>query len=520
MFEIPARFNLADYYLDHNLRAGRGEKVAVYYRDRTLTYAQIYAQSCQFSHLMRDVGVQPEQRVLMILPDIPEFVPAWFGILRAGSVIAMVNPLLPSEDFAYYLQYTRAALAITDVETLPRLRPVLSDVSFLRGLVVVGLEQREQVGTVTLIPWSEVLGQATEYPLFDSSRDDIAIWLFTSGSTGKPKAAVHMHHDFAFNTERYAKGILGIREDDLTLGVPKLFFGYATGTNMMFPFAVGAATVLFSERSTPDTLYDHLERFQPTLLTSVPTMINAMLQSPRAASAKLDRLRCVLSAGEALPAELYQRWVSRFGVEILDGIGSAEMFHIYISNAPGDVKLGSLGKLVPGYEARIVSPEGNDVAPGEAGVLHIKGDSAALCYWQDHEKSKATFAGDWCFTQDLFRRDDQGYFWYEGRSDDMLKVSGIWVSPLEIENCLLKAPEVAEVCVVGYEDEAGLVKARAWVVLKEEVTLKGEALEEHLKGWTKQHLAPYKYPRSWRFVEHLPKNDRGKVDRKVIKSWV
>lgn len=518
---IPAQFNLASYFLDHNLEAGRADKVALYCHDRTLTYAQIHQQSCSFARLLGAADVGMEDRVLMVLPNIPEFAPVWFGILRQGAVVTMVNPLLPSEEYEYYLEYTRAKVVVTDLEGLKRLEPVLPTAHFLKAVVVVGLQDEQIVSEKALLPYELVFSIPPLHFVADTSRDDIAIWLFTSGSTGKPKAAVHMHHDFAWNTERYAKGVLGIRETDLTLGVPKLFFGYATGTDLMFPFAVGASTVIFPERSTADVLYSHIARFRPTILTSVPTMINAMLQHPMAESADLSCLRMVLSAGEALPPELYHRWMARFPVEILDGIGSAEMFHIYISNAPGAVKPGSLGKLVPGYEARVVGPDGQEVPEGEAGVLHIKGDSAALCYWRDHEKSKETFAGDWCFTKDLFRRDAEGYFWYEGRTDDMLKVSGIWVSPLEIENSLLQHDQVLEACVVGYEDEHGLVKAMAWLVMKDQVpddTTRPQ-LEESLKHFLKQRLAPHKYPRSWRFVESLPKNDRGKVDRKTIRSW-
>jgi len=377
----------------------------------------------------------------------------------------------------------------------------------------------------------------------DTHRDDPAIWLFTSGSTGKPKAAVHLQQDLPWNTERYAKQVLGIREDDLTVSVPKLFFGYATGTNLLFPFAVGAATAFFSERSEPATLFDVIERYRPTILTSVPTMINAMLNhlveqggttasppdplrsatgvNPVAARSQarrkpdLSSLRLCLSAGEALPPELYRRWMETFGVEILDGIGSAEMFHIYISNYPGEVVPGSLGRLVPGYEARIVDPEGQDVTPGEAGTLWIKGESAAILYWQAHEKSKEVLRGDWVVTGDHLRRDEQGRFWYEGRTDDMLKVGGIFVSPYEVENCLLQHPQVAECAVIGYKDEDGLIKPKAIVVCRE--AQGGGALARELQDFVKGRLAPFKYPRLVAFVPALPKNDRGKIDRKRLR---
>ena len=300
---------------------------------------------------------------------------------------------------------------------------------------------------------------------FDSSKDDPSAWLFTSGSTGKPKGAVHLHHDFPFNTECYAKQVLKMRPDDVTVGVPKLFFGYATGSNLMFPFAVGATTVLFRDRATPEKLFELCAREKATVLTSVPTMINKMVQAA-GAPRSLAPLRAVISAGEALPPELYHRWKETFGAEILDGIGSAELFHIYISNRLGEVRPGSLGRLVPGYEAKVVGPDGNVVPDGEIGTLWVKGDSAAICYWQAHEKSKEVLRGDWVVSGDLFRRDADGFFSYAGRADDMLKVGGIFVSPMEVESCLLRHPNVLETAVIGYEDDDGLVKAMAYVVVK------------------------------------------------------
>lgn len=281
-YSIPKRFNLASYFLDHNLDAGRGEKAAVYFRDQTFSYAQIHAESCQAARLFRSLGVSVEQRILMILPDVPSFVPTWFGILRAGCVVAMVNPLLPASDFAHYLEYTRAPLIVTDAATLSKLEEILPTAHHLHHILVVDRETEGQSAHVKIHPWAALSAHSAVHHVEDTSRDDIAIWLFTSGSTGMPRAAVHMHHDFAWNTERYAKGVLGIRETDLTLGVPKLFFGYATGTNLMFPFAVGASTVLFPERSTADALYEHIARYRPTLLTSVPTLINSMLHHPLA----------------------------------------------------------------------------------------------------------------------------------------------------------------------------------------------------------------------------------------------
>ncbi|MCA1633569.1 MAG: benzoate-CoA ligase family protein, partial [Acidobacteria bacterium] len=351
----------------------------------------------------------------------------------------------------------------------------------------------------------------------DTHRHDIAIWLFTSGSTGHPKGAVHLQHDLPYNTECYAKRVLGINENDLTVSVPKLFFGYATGTNVLFPFAVGGATALFAERSTPEKLFQVIARYRPTILTSVPTMINGMLNLEGAAKRDLSSLRFCLSAGEALPIELYVRWMETFGVEILDGIGSAEMFHIYITNRPGDVKPGSLGRIVEGYEAQVIDAEGREVATGEMGTLRIRGDSAALCYWQAHEKSKETFAGDSCTTGDQFHVDAEGYYWYHGRTDDMLKVSGVYVAPVEIENCLLQHEAVLECAVIGHDAGDRLVKPKAFIVPRENFSPTDE-LAEAIKEFVKTHLALYKYPRWIEFVTSLPKNDRGKIDRKQLKG--
>ncbi len=510
--EFPERFNMSDYFLYHNVAAGRENKVCLYYEDETYTYGDAVRWANRAGHALRELSVRVEDRVLIVLPDCPEFVWTWFGASRIGAVITMVNPLLPAADYEYYLDYTRARVAVVHESLLANFAEAARGAKYLQNVLVVG----QAHGSFN--SFAQVVDQMPdELVPADTHRDDIAIWLFTSGSTGHPKGAVHLQHDLPYNTECYAKGVLGVSENDLTVSVPKLFFGYATGTNLLFPFAVGGATALFAERSTPDKLFEVIARYRPTILTSVPTMINGMLNLEGAAGRDLSSLRFCLSAGEALPAELYDRWLKTFGVEILDGIGSAEMFHIYITNRLGDVKPGSLGRIVEGYAAEIVDAEGRALPPGEMGTLRVKGDSAALCYWQAHEKSKATFAGDWCTTGDQFHVDEAGYYWYHGRTDDMLKVSGVFVAPVEIEHCLLEHEAVLECAVIGHDAGDGLVKPKAFVVARAPHQ-PGAALEQTLKEFVKTRLALYKYPRWIEFVASLPKNDRGKIDRKQLKS--
>lgn len=519
--EFPERFNMADYFLYHNLEEGREHKTCLYFENEKWTYAETARLSNRAGNVLRELGVRLEDRVLIVLPDCPEFVWTWFGAARIGAVITMVNPLLPLADYQYYLDYTRARVAIIHQSLLQTFIEAAANARYLRAVLVVGDDgslSNAQPGDSHYASCSfanAIAAAAAECPRADTHRDDIAIWLFTSGSTGHPKGAVHLQHDLPYNTEVYAKHTLGVNENDLTVSVPKLFFGYATGTNLLFPFAVGGATVLFAERSTPEKICAVVEHYRPTILTTVPTMINSMLNLAGSRQRDLSSLRFCYSAGEALPPELYSRWKETFDVEIYDGIGSAEMFHIYISNRPGDVKLGSLGRIVAGYQAKIVDAAEHELPTGQMGTLKIKGDSAALCYWNAHEKSKETFAGDWCTTGDQFHVDEQGYYWYHGRTDAMLKVSGVFVAPAEIENCLLQHAAVLECAVVGHESGDGLIKPKAFVVVREGFAA-DDALAVALKEFVKTHLALYKYPRWIEFTASLPKNDRGKIDRKEL----
>jgi benzoate-CoA ligase family protein len=516
---LPDTFNMAAYFLDDRIAEGRGDRTAVIDDSGRYTYDQVHDMSGRLAGALWDLGIRPEDRCLIGLFDSVEFAASFFGVLKAGGVVAMVNPELPDADYEHYLSYTRCRALIADEALLRRIAHLLPRCDCLRAVIVVGGAPlpRAAPDGLRLMSWEDVLATSPR-ATYPTSKDDPAVWLFTSGSTGKPKAAVHMHHDFPYNTEGYAKQVLGIREDDVTVGVPKLFFGYATGTNLMFPFAVGATAVLFRERATPERLCHLIARHQGTILTSVPTMINKMLEhDPRA---DLRPLRLCTSAGEALPEELYHRWKQAYGVEILDGIGSAELFHIYISNRLGRVRPGSLGQLVPGYTARVVRSDGSDAQPGESGQLWVKGDSAALCYWQAHEKSKETLRGDWVVSGDLFHRDEEGFFYYDGRADDMLKVSGIFVSPLEVEGVLLQHPRVLEAAVVGEENEAGLVRPLAYVVLKGHAAEPEprDEIERALIAHVKARLAHYKAPGRVEFVAELPRSDRGKVLRRALRT--
>lgn len=512
--EFPDRFNMADYFLYERLAEGAGDRVAIRTPREEITYAQVAESANKLGNALKHLGVRPEERVLIALHDTPEFVATIFGTLRVGAVVAMANPLLSPEELRYTLDYTRAPVLVCTVEVALKVAPFVMELKTLEAVLVVGEDIPK--GPLFRSFIETVLEESPKLEAFPTHRDDPAYWLFTSGTTGKPKATVHLHHDFPWNCERYAIATVGYSEKDVTLSVPKLFFGYATGSNLFFPFAVGGTACLFKDRATPEEMFKQIDHFRPTLLVSVPTMILQMADHKDAKDHDLSSLRAVFSAGEALPSEVYRKWKETFGVEVLDGIGSAELFHIYITNRPGEVVPGSLGKLVPGYRAKILGPEGHAVKPGEIGTLLVHGDSAAQGYFQAHDKTKETFQGDWVRSADLFRVDEHGRFWHSGRTDDILKVGGIFVSPTEVEDCLLAHPAVAACAVVAYR-QAGLEKPIAFIVPKPEAT-PSEALAREIAQFVKSSIAPYKFPRRVRFVTELPKNDRGKVERKKLRD--
>ncbi|MCW8134888.1 MAG: benzoate-CoA ligase family protein [Planctomycetota bacterium] len=538
---FPEAFNMADYFVFSNIEAGRADKVAIIFEDQRITYRQVADNVMKVARRLVDEGLLPEQRVLVCMQDRPEFVYAWFGAIKAGATVTQVNPLLPAEDYEYYLNYVKPQFAFVDEASIANFDTALRktrhcNVNDFRDNVIVAGRARldaprkvcfehdnappadsyEPDSHQSFDFWLNLPCDKASQP-WPTRKDDPAVWLFTSGSTGQSKGAVHMHHHFAFNTEVYAKAFIGMRQDDITIAGPRLFFGYATGTNLMFPFAVGATTVLFKEHPTPEKLADLIARHKCTVFTSVPTLINKFIQSPSLTRASLGSLGFMWSAGEALPAELHAHWDEIYGVPIIDGIGSAESFHIYISNRPGDVKPGSLGRLVPGYTAKLLDDNDQPVAQGDVGTLWIKGDSVATHYHAAYDKSREHLRGGWIVSGDKFRQDADGYWYYEGRGDDLLKVGGIFVSPLEVENCLMQHPAVKECCVIGKSDEAGLTKPLALVVTGARSASDG--LTEELIRHCKSKMVHYKAPRWIKFVDQpLPRNDRDKIDRKLLRK--
>jgi benzoate-CoA ligase family protein len=512
--DVPRAFNLASYFVDRNVEEGRGAQAALIGPAGATTYAELAALTNRSGNVLRELGVRAEERVLLVLADSVEFVALWYGAQKIGAVTAEAYTFLPPKDYAYYLDYTRASVVVADTTTLGRVREAAASSLWLRRVLVVGAPEELSPREASF----DALAAAApdELEPAPTTRDDIAIWKFTTGSTGLPKAAVHPQHSPVLSFDWYARGVLGIRENDVVLPVPKLFFGYARDLTALYPFGVGAAGIVFPERTTPERVFELVARHRPSILVHVPTMMAAMVAHPGAAHQDLSSLRLCTSAGEALPRELYERWRATFGVEVLDGIGSSEAYHIYISNRPGRVRPGSVGEVVPGYRARVLDEDGQEAPDGEVGTLWIEGDTAALLYWNDHEKTKQTFSGDLVKTGDLFVRDPEGFFWYRGRSDELIKVGGIWVAPAEIEQCLISHPDVAECAVVGHEHE-GLTVTRAHVVLRQGVVGSQElaaALQEHVRS----RLSPHKYPRDVLFVAELPKTPSGKIDRRALRA--
>lgn len=507
-FRPPERFNIADYFLDQRVKEGRGDRIALRLDDRQMTYDEVLVLANRFGQVLLRIGVQPEERVLIALPDGPEFVGSLFGILKVGAVVVMVNPGLEPEALASLFDYSRARVAVVDSRVLPRFEEALDIAAWRPGLLVVGDaehshqsfddEQQHAIGELATAP---------------THRDDPAIWLFSGGTTGRPKAVVQTHNSFANTTECYAKTALGYGEDDITLSVPRLFFGYATGSNLFFPFSVGASAVLYPEHPTAEVVFEKIRSHRPTILVNVPTMINRMVQHADAMSEDLSCLRFATSAGEALPAPLYRSWRETFGVELLDGLGTAEMWHIFISNLPGEVRPGTLGRPVPGFEIDIRGEDGESLPDGEVGRLWVRGNSRAIGYWQNTSQTAEAFQGEWFVGGDLVSRDEEGYITYCGRADDVLKVGGKWLVPQEVESCLMKHPAVDECAVIGVETEEGLTKPWAFVTAKES----SPDLEQTLKQFVLDQLEAYKHPRRVVVVGSFPRTHLGKIDRGKLK---
>jgi benzoate-CoA ligase family protein len=511
--ELPARFNVASHFVDRHLDTGAGMAPAFLYEDRVLTYADVADLANRAGNALLELGVRMEDRVLMLCLDAPEFVGTFWGAIKMGAVPIPVNTLMRAADYLYFLHDSRAKVAIVSAALLAEAGPILSQAPHLQHVLVAGGAAGPYVS------WEERVSKASgALAAADTSKDDAAFWLYSSGSTGFPKGAVHLHHDMVVCYETYAKQVLGIRADDRVFSAAKLFFAYGLGNAGYFPLGAGAQSVLYPHRPTPEGVFDVIARRRATLYFGVPTLYAGMLAIKDAEKRwDLSSLRLCVSAGEALPEEIYKRWQDRFGVEIIDGIGTTEILHIFLSNRPGAARPGSSGLPVPGYEAMIVDDDGRPVPKGEIGNLRVKGDSTMAFYWNKHERTKDTLLGHWMQTGDKYYQDEDGYYWYAGRADDMLKVGGIWVSPVEVEGTLIKHPAVFEAAVVGHEDTDRLVKPRAFVVLKDTAAA-APALAEELKAFVKDKIAPYKYPRWIEFVSELPKTATGKIQRFKLRT--
>ncbi|MBE8524792.1 benzoate-CoA ligase family protein [Amycolatopsis sp. H6(2020)] len=496
-------FNLATHFLDRHVVSGRGDRTALFVGDRSISYASLAALANRVGNVLLDAGVRRGQRVLLALSDGDEFVAAWYGAQKIGAVTAEVYPFLQPKDYAYYLGYTEAVVVLADAVTLPALRAAGAT-----GLLVTGVPSGELLPGER--PFRTLVDAAPDsLEAAPTTVDDVGIWKFTTGSTGAPKACVHTLRSPLESFERYAVQVLGLREDDTVLAVPKLFFGYARDLVALFPFGVGAAGIAFPERSTADLMFELIARYRPTVLVNVPTMMSAMVAHPAAAEQDLSCLRMATSAGEALPPELHRKWDAAFGVPVVDGIGSSEAYHIYLSNRPGDARVGTLGTPVPGYAAQVVDELGKPLPDGEIGPLRVTGPTIALEYYGDPEKSARTFDGDTLTSGDLFSRTPDGYFRHHGRADALLKVGGVFVAPGEIEDCLLGHPDVTDCAVVGHEVD-GLIVPRAYVVVRAPVSA------DELKNHAKAHLAKHKYPREVVFMTELPRTANGKLDRRAL----
>jgi benzoate-CoA ligase family protein len=508
--DLPDFYNAATTFVDDNIAQDRGGEIAIYYQDEKITYQQVSEKVNRTGNALRDLGIEIENRVLLILPDSPEFAYSFFGAIKIGAVAVPTNPWMFAKDYQYLINDSRARAIIVHESVLPEIEKIWNNTPFLKRVIVVGAAHGKALS------YEEAIAKASDKLEPErTTRDDVCFWGYTSGSTGSPKGAVHLQHDMITITDLFVKPVLRMSSHDLCFSASKMFFSYGLGNSLYFPFRFGASTVLWPEKPDPEKILQVIERYRPTFFFSVPTLYARFLRVPK--KYDLSSLRICLSSGEPLPPALFHQWKESTGLELLDVVGSTEAAHDFLANRPGRAKAGSSGEVTPAFEAKIVNDEGREVPVGEVGNLMVKGDANSPYYWNKHDQTKRTMQGEWLKTGDTYYCDGEGYYWYCGRSDDMMKVGGLWVSPIEIENTLMEHPAVLESGVIGDTDADGLLKPKAFVLLKSEFKPSPE-LRLELQNHVKSKLAPYKYPRWVEFVDDLPKTVTGKIQRFRLRS--
>jgi len=505
-------YNAVTDFVDANVARGLGSKVAFIDLERSLTYGELQARCIRFANALRELGVDREQRVALLLNDTVDYPPAFWGTIRAGAVAVPLNTYLPAQQYGYILADCRATALVIDASLAEMAQPLLEKIP--RPPVVIFAGGRPTGHDRDAHVFDDLIGRADATPYTANTlSDEVAFWMYTSGSTGDPKAVKHVHSNLMATAKLFGQGILGICEEDVVHSASKLFFAYGLGNAMTFPLSVGATAALWPHRPSPDGVFETLRRHRVTIFYGVPSLYTALLSHHQICKgAGSDRLRICVSAGEALPAHIGERWRDTVGVDVLDGLGSTEMLNTFLSNRPGDIRYGSTGKPVPGYEARIIDELGRELGTDEIGELIVRGPSAAEGYWNQREKSRRTFAGEWTHTGDKYRRDAEGYYYYCGRTDDMFKVSGMWVSPFDVEAALASHEAVLEAAVIGKEDADGLIKPKAFIVLRNGFKA-DDALLEMLKVHVKDKAGPWKFPRWIELRSNLPRTATGKLQR-------
>ncbi|MBZ0216215.1 MAG: benzoate-CoA ligase family protein [Fimbriimonadaceae bacterium] len=515
-FSCPERYNASDI-LFANLASGRTDNFAIHAASGSVTYGELCAMANQCGNALNGQSLAPFSRIMMVLDDTPVYPAAIFGAMRAGYVPILINTLSTADLVGYYLRDAAAEVAIVESDLCHLMTEETVRGTGLRLVVVANGPVPANLG-VAAISWDEFIsGAGAELVPADTHRDDMAFWMYSSGSTGRPKGIVHLHHDMPYVHACYGARVLNITEQDICFSPPKIFFAYGFGNSITYPFSVGAAAVLLAGRPTAEAVFDEIRQFKPTLFFALPTLYNSLMNSKAHQQADLGSVRMCLSAAETLSAELFAAWRARFGFEIVEGLGSTEILHMYLSNTADAKRPGAAGLRVPGYELKLLNADDRPAATGEDGILWVRGGSSAPCYWNKPDKTAETMRGDWIYTGDRFRRDEDGFYFFQGRADDLIKVSGQWVYPLEVEQCLADHPAVRECAVMGHALEDRRMTLKAFVALVDGV-IPDDALNRELQDFVKTRLVRFKYPRIIEYLPELPKTGTGKIDRQKLLS--